>query len=104
MNLKDFFLRQLAYNDHMNITMLNRLKEMPHPPQECIKLLSHITWAQIIWLRRLYDSNNRDKNFWDVLSLPEIEDKLKDNHQGWLSFLNEVDEDDLNKTYSYYNS
>ena len=100
MKLKEFFLKQLAYNDAMNKTMLGKLKELEHPPLECLKLLSHITLAQILWLERMYGTP-LIKTTWDTLDIPAIEDKLRDNHQGWIAFMNEVDEDGLNKIYSY---
>lgn len=43
------------------------------------------------------------KEFSEVLSFPEIEDKLRDNHLAWLRFLDETDEEGLNKKYAYNN-
>jgi uncharacterized damage-inducible protein DinB len=104
MELKEFFLKQLDYNERMNMIMLDKLKELGHPPHEAVSLLSHITKAQIVWLDRLYGTGNIDRKFFDVLSFPEMEDKLKDNHRGWVSFMNEVGEEGLNNTYAYKNS
>jgi|SRR6185437_681645 len=100
MKLKEFFLKQLAYNDAMNKTMLGNLKELERPPLECIKLLSHIALAQSLWLERMYGTPSI-KTTWDTLDITSLEDKLRDNHKGWISFMNEVDEEGLNKTYTY---
>src|SRR5665213_904829 len=103
MNLKDFFIKQLAYSDAMNLTQLGRLKELEHPPLEAVELLSHIAKAELLWLGRLYGNDTFSKNFRESWSLPEIEDHLRDSHRGWISFLNEIDENGLNKVFEYKN-
>jgi len=103
MELKEFFLKQLAYNDAMNLTMLLKLKELEHPPLETQKLLSHITMVQMLWLNRLYGNNKISKSMLEVMSFPELEDRLRENHLAWLKFLDETDEEGLNKVYSYTN-
>src|ERR1017187_5811093 len=103
MNLKDFFLKQLEYNDAMNLTQLGRLKELENPPHECVELLAHIAKAELLWLERLYGTETIKKHFLDKWSLAETEDHLHDSHQGWLSYLNEIDEDGLNKIITYKN-
>src|ERR1022692_4323102 len=101
MELKEFFLKQLAYNDAMNLTMLHKLKELEHPPLEVQKLLSHIAMAQILWLNRVYGNSLLPNDFAEVLSFPELEDKLRSNHLGWLNFFDEIDEEGLNNKYAY---
>jgi uncharacterized damage-inducible protein DinB len=103
MNLKDFFLKQFAYNDAMNITQLKKLNELENPPHEAMELLNHITKVQILWLERLYGTVNITRSFLTPWSLAEIEEKLVDNHKGWLAFLNEYDEEGLNKIFEYKN-
>jgi uncharacterized damage-inducible protein DinB len=103
MNLKDFFLRQLAYNDAMNQTQLNKLKELENPPHETVELIAHIAKASILWLERLYGNSKVPRSYLQPWSLAETEEKLAENHKGWLAFLNEYDENGLNKVFEYTN-
>jgi uncharacterized damage-inducible protein DinB len=103
MNIKDFFVKQFAFNDKMNFIMVDKLKELENPPHEAHALMSHITQAQILWLDRLYGNTGSVRQYYKVLSIPEMEDKLRSNHEGWLSFMNEYDENGLNEIFTYKN-
>jgi len=103
MKLKEFFIRQLAYNDAMNLTMIHRLRDLEHPPHECIELLGHIVKAELLWLERLYGAEKIKPIFHEKWSLAEIENKQVESHQGWISFLNDYDDEGLNKVFSYRN-
>ncbi len=103
MKLKEFFLKQLAYNDAMNLTMLGELKSLEHPPHECVELLSHIVKAELLWLERLYGTEKLKPHFLEPWSLGEIESHQVESHEGWISFLNDYSEEELNKVFSYRN-
>ena len=39
-----------------------------------------------------------------MVEYKEMEEKIKDNHQGWLLFMDEMDENGLNNVYKYANN
>lgn len=103
MKLQEFFLKQLAYNDAMNLTMIGKLKEIDHPPHEAVELLGHIVKAELLWLERLYGTEKIKKVFFEPWPLSEIESHQIDSHKGWISVLNEYGEDGLNTIFPYKN-
>jgi len=103
MNLKDFFLKQLAYSHAMNFVQLKKLQELEQPPHEAVELLGHIAKAELLWLERLYGVEKIKKSFFDKWSLAETENKLEESHKGWQAFMNEYDEEGLNKVFAYHN-
>lgn len=103
MKLKELFLKQLAYNDAMNLTMIHRLKDLEHPPHETVELLGHIVKAELLWLERLYGTEKIKKSFFENWPLSEIESHQVESHKGWISALNEYDEEGLNTIFAYHN-
>ncbi len=101
MTIKDFFVKQLAYSDAMNITQLNKLKELEHPPHETVEQLSHLVKAQLLWLDRLYGKETLRKSFLETWPLSVIEEKIQESHNGWIALLNEYEEKDLNREIDY---
>jgi uncharacterized damage-inducible protein DinB len=100
-DLKSQFERGFDYSYAINKKQLEALRTTGEDP-EMMRLLSHIVWAQVIWLMRLKGGAYQGKDFWKVLSAEELEPLIEQDYQNWKSYLDAID--DLETTVSYTNS
>ncbi len=99
-------LRHLcAYNQWANLLTIDSLKDSSNSSPKALQALTHLLIAEREWLWRLEE--NRDTtgfNFWPELSLDECQALMDENHKAYTSLLDNLAEDDLERTASYKNS
>lgn len=103
MTVLDFLRHQFKYDSWANRQELQVLSSLPDPPQQAVKLLTHIIAAQWLWLDRLQASPQRTA-VWPETPLAECAVQLQQLEAAWKNYLGSLREEDLAKSCSYVNS
>ncbi len=102
--MKEYYLHLFDYNDWANRLVINSLKENCPENEKANSLFSHLIIAQILWLNRLKKEEYEIKNFWQLLSLNEIDKLIERSTRDWKTFIKMQDEKELQIMYAYFNS
>jgi uncharacterized damage-inducible protein DinB len=100
-DLKSQFERGFQYSYGINKKQLEVLKTTG-PDLEMMRLLSHVVWAQVIWLMRLKGEAYQGKDFWKVETPEELGALIEDDYKNWKKYLSSVS--DLEAVLNYTNS
>ncbi len=96
--MKSYFLNLLAYDDWANQQIWQSINQKPLINPKIENLFSHLLSAQKTWLNRcLHNSENTP--LWDTQ--PDLEKLMISNHQGWVAFIEKLNDDDFEKMISY---
>lgn len=96
-------LRRLM--DHMrwaDTRILDALTAANEPPRDALEIYSHVLGAEAVWLARL--TGNPPPPVWPELTLEECARLAARNAEGFVSFLDSVSDDDLQRLVTYRNS
>lgn len=100
-DLKSQFERSLQYSYGINKKQLAVISTTG-PDPEMMRLLSHVVWAQVIWLMRLKGEAYQGKDFWKVETPDELEGLMEADYKNWKNYFSSLS--DLNREVSYTNS
>lgn len=100
-DLKSQFEKGFLYSYSINKKQLEVLKTTGED-LEMMRLLSHVVWAQVIWLMRLKGEAYQGMDFWKVLGVDELEKLIEEDYEKWQEYLTTVV--DLEKRIDYTNS
>jgi uncharacterized damage-inducible protein DinB len=103
-SLKDYYLHLFEYNDWANNLILKTLSEDKVFNQKAFSLFSHITISQILWLNRIKKEKYEFKDFWQRLTLDELNKFNKKSFRDWKFFIKTLNEKELQTAVSYINS
>ena len=103
MTVLDFMRHQFKYDSWANREELRVLSTFSEPPEQAIRLLTHIIAAQWVWFDRLLKNPPRTA-VWPEHSLQDCSSQLQELEAAWQSYLGSLSETDLSKPCSYTNS
>ena len=98
-NLQHLF----AYNAWANKETLNALKRAINPPPKTLDRMGHLIGAEEIWLARLCHEPSTTQ-VWPSIPLEKCGRHLEVLHQGWLAYLDTLDDDSSLASIQYTNS
>ncbi len=101
--LYSYIQKLYAYNDWANKEVLKTLQNQAVTDEYCLKMFSHVLNAQFIWHRRVTEITNTYK-IWDVWSFEQLQTAIDDSYAGWKSYIDVLQEAELERTFSYQNS
>src|SRR5689334_11855815 len=93
-DLKSQFEKGFLYSYSINKKQLEVLKTTGED-LEMMRLLSHVVWAQIIWLMRLKGEAYQGMDFWKVLNAEELDKLIEEDYEKWKNYpasLNDLEE------------
>jgi uncharacterized damage-inducible protein DinB len=99
----DFLRHQFKYDSWANREELRALSSHPAPPEQAIRLLTHIIAAQWLWFDRLATNPPRTA-VWPETTLDGCSAQLDELEKAWPSYLASLSEADLSKPCTYTNS
>ena len=100
--MKDYFIRLLHYDRYANLRILAALVETEdHIKAE--QLLAHLLTAQRVWLGRCIDKPTHITTLWPDWKADTFEQKINENHQQWLTYLESLNEDNFEQSVQYKN-
>ena len=101
---KNYFIRLFKYNHWANTIIANLIEEKKINNEDALKIFSHVVNAQYIWLSRITGNKELHKPVWSLHSIQDIKKFLPENLKLWMSYLNDLNETELNRSISYSNS
>jgi uncharacterized damage-inducible protein DinB len=103
MTVLDFLRHQFKYDSWANREELRALSAQPEPPEQAIRLLTHIIAAQWLWFDRVAKNPQRTA-VWPEMALDGCAAQLQELEAAWQAYLNALSEADLSKPCTYTNS
>jgi uncharacterized damage-inducible protein DinB len=103
MTVLDFLRHQFKYDAWANREELLALSSHPAPPEQAIRLLTHIIAAQWLWFDRLARNPPRTA-VWPETTLDVCASQLQELEAAWQSYLGALSDADLSKPCTYTNS
>ena len=98
--MKDYFIRLFKYDHYVNNLIIDAIFAA-NQPAEPVKLMAHLLGAQQIWVSRCKGENILTGPIWPDWSADTFKQIIHENHNAWLSFLNSLADDDLEKEIVY---
>jgi len=104
-SLIDHLKKVLAYDQRALELLLQDIEALPSPDPTALGRLSHILFAEDVWLARVLGEDlTRFNTPWPERSAAECRVKLAEMGEKWASALRELKEEDLSKIVSYKNT
>lgn len=103
MTVLDQLRRQFRYDSWANREELRTLSALPAPPEQAVRLLTHVIAAQWLWLDRLQKAPQRTA-VWPDLALSGCEAQLQQLEEAWQNYLGALSESELDRLCEYKNS
>jgi uncharacterized damage-inducible protein DinB len=101
---KKYFVNLFKYSEWANKQVYDVIKNEKKIPEKVLELFSHILISQEKWLDRIQTKETEYSSFWEIQSLDRLLKLNSETTQRWLKFLDELEEEDLNKIHAYVNS
>ncbi len=100
--MKTYFAKLFNYDKYVNELIINAINTAGRP-EKPVQLLAHLLAAQQIWLNRCMGLPPATVELWPALGGPsdKFGQQLADNHEGWVSYLNGLNEVDFENIISY---
>jgi len=98
----EYFRRLFAFDDWATKRSLSFLRD--HPNVKALTALSHVLLAQKIWLLRLHDQDSSSVPTYKHQSLEACETMAIEIHNGYVEFLNGIQESGLDRSITYKNT
>jgi uncharacterized damage-inducible protein DinB len=102
--MKDYYLNLIDYNQWANNLIYHSLSENQITDPKIFSLFSHLIIAEILWFNRVKNEKYEFKDFWQMLTLREMEVLFRRSSDNWRNYLNKIQENDLQESCSYINS
>jgi uncharacterized damage-inducible protein DinB len=101
--MKDYFIRLFKYDQYTNQQLLAVIRQTDNP-ENTIRLMGHLLAAQQRWVSRCLKEDVAQNDLFPQKETMPFEEIIANNSQKWLSFLEEIDADDLNSVITYKNT
>jgi uncharacterized damage-inducible protein DinB len=98
------FLNLFEYNDWANERVLESFKTIEKIDEKAQLLFSHILISQTIWLERILGKAQTFKTTMQLLSIDECTKLSKQSTKDWISFVENLDEQNLTSVINYKNT
>ncbi|CAN5345567.1 hypothetical protein BH09BAC6_BH09BAC6_15160 [soil metagenome] len=101
--MKAYFINLFKYDRFANELVLEALMNSTRP-QKAVQQMAHLLAAQLVWLRRCLAIPQGDLTPWPNWQPDGFTAIMQENNEGWLKYLRDIPEDDLEKVIHYKNS
>ena len=101
--MKSYFLKLFKYDHFANNIILKSVIESDQP-QRALELMAHLLAAQQIWLNRCKNLPVAGIDLWPDWTTDSFAETINENHNNWISFINELNPGEFHKIISYNNS
>ena len=98
----DYFKRLFAFDNWATLRSLAFLSD--YPSAKALTAISHVLLAQKIWLLRLNDQDSSSVPTYKDFSLEDCKTMSGEIQKGYVEFLNEIQESDLDRLLTYKNT
>lgn len=98
--MKSHFIRLFNYNKYASKQINGRLLERG-APGEAVKLMAHLLCAEQVWLARCKSLYYPAESSWPDWHADMLDGLIDSNHNDWVSFLTQLQDDDLDSMVSY---
>jgi uncharacterized damage-inducible protein DinB len=98
-DLKSQFEKGFLYSYSINKKQLEVLKTTGEDP-EMMRLLSHVVWAQVIWLMRLKGEAYQGMDFWKVQNSTELAELIEKDYKNWKEYLSALTDLEVRVNYT----
>jgi uncharacterized damage-inducible protein DinB len=102
--MKEYYLQLFEYNHWANKLIFNEIKDRQNLNPKIYSIFSHTIIAQILWLNRIKKGTYEFKDFWQVLTIAEMELFYTRSTNDWIKFIRGQKEDGFQESCSYTNS
>ncbi len=100
--MKIYFLKMFGYNHFANQQLIQAM-ETGGSPGITVKLMGHLLAAEQAWLERCKLIPPSMPNSWpENVTIEQCKQQISKRYEAWIAFLNEINEDDLDKKIPYY--
>ncbi len=100
--MKDYFIRLLHYDRYANLRILNTLLQT-EDRTKAEQLMAHLLVAQQVWLGRCIYTPANVATLWPDWKTDSFEQRINENHQQWLAYLESLNDNDFEQMISYKN-
>ncbi|MBD1392228.1 DinB family protein [Mucilaginibacter glaciei] len=100
--MKSYFIRLFNYNLFAN-KQTNGLVQA-RPNEKAVHLMTHLLFAEHIWLQRCKGMSTAGINVWPEGQLSQLLELIEKSHNEWISLINTLVEGDFDKNIHYQNS
>jgi uncharacterized damage-inducible protein DinB len=101
--MKKHFIKMFAYNRFANQQLIQAM-EAGGLPGVALKLMGHLLAAEQAWLERCKLITPSMPNAWpENVTIEQCKQQVSERYEAWVTFLNETNEEDLDKIISYHN-
>jgi uncharacterized damage-inducible protein DinB len=99
--MKEFMLKLCMYNTWANDSLIQSIRDQNISGEPVIKLLSHITLSENIWIMRLKSEDNSNKAPWKLLNISECYRIAKENSKAYSDYIKDRSENDFERSVTY---
>ncbi|MGF7073096.1 DinB family protein [Mucilaginibacter sp. 3215] len=100
--MKTYFLKMFNYNVFANQQLIQAV-ETGGSPTTTLKLMGHLLAAEQAWLERCKLIPPSIPNSWpENVTIEQCKKQVPECYEAWVAFLNEINEEDLNKVIPYH--
>ncbi|QEM10266.1 DinB family protein [Mucilaginibacter rubeus] len=101
--MKTYFLKMFGYNLFASNLIIQAM-ETAGSPDIALKLMGHLLAAEQAWLERCKLVPPSMPNSWpENVTIEQCKIQVSERYEAWLTFLNEINEEDINKLIPYHN-
>ena len=100
--MKTHFIKMFGYNLFANQQLIQTM-EANGSPEVTLKLMGHLLAAEQVWLERCKLIPSSLPNTWpENVTIEQCKKQVPERYEAWVTFLNEINEEDLNKIIPYH--
>lgn len=103
MNLKEYFLRTLAYDRWANRETALALRNSGMEESKAVRLMAHIVSAEKLWLERI-ERAPQSMPVWPASTSKECVDLVESVADSWQAYLEQMSPDGFSEQIEYRNS
>lgn len=101
--MKDYFFNLLAFDYWTNVRLIQSMQAAAEIPQRAKDLFNHLIATTRVWRSRMV-GEMQDVEVWEKFEEQDWQELLDQNYQLMTSFLEQLQEEDLQRKISYYNT
>lgn len=98
--MKNKFIRQFEFEHWSNGTILKALRSLKEQDERALVLFSHLLSSHSMWLSRVNQTAFTCTLFQER-TLDECEQLMKENLEGWITFLQDKSQEDLEREIEF---
>lgn len=96
--------RIFSHTHWANLEILEALQKADAVPEKLISLFGHLLSAEKVWLERLNERDSSSLSIWPISRLADCGALIQENYNGYLTFLEQLKDSDLDTMIPYQNS